>query len=117
MAMDENNNWPADADGDVLRRLRDRGFDFSRRYTIDFNIDFDAWPPSQTAIARLKEIHQNVTLFEPEGEPTGEVVVQITDLVSYDLVVRTQAAISNAMRPFGGRCDAWGVLHDGQNSN
>ena len=35
----ESIDWPNDADGDVLRRMKESGFDFSKIHSIDFNID------------------------------------------------------------------------------
>lgn len=40
-------NWPDDEDGDVLRVLDERGFDFNKEVKIDFEIDFDHWPLSK----------------------------------------------------------------------
>jgi len=34
--------WPDDADGDVLRRMKARGFDFNQPCLVDFNVDFDS---------------------------------------------------------------------------
>lgn len=104
--------FPRDVDGDVLRQMQDRGFDFTRQRDIDFNIDFDSWPPLPEAIAWLKSQYPSVAIYEPEDEAPGDVVVQVHGFVTYDLVVQTQATISNAMSAFGGRCEAWGVLDD-----
>jgi hypothetical protein len=103
--------FPADIDGDVLRRLKDHGFDFSRCHDIDFNVEFEVWPPSPEAIARLEQRYRTVTIDQEEKD----VVVRVSDFVTYDLVVQTQATISNIMRPFGGTCEAWGVPGDGSN--
>ncbi len=43
-------DWPNDADGDVFRRLKNSNFDFSKKYTIDFTIDFQFWPTGLVAI-------------------------------------------------------------------
>jgi hypothetical protein len=47
-------NWPNDADGDVMRRLQSSGFSFDREAEIDFNIDFDQWPPDPSLIGILQ---------------------------------------------------------------
>ncbi len=36
--------WPQDADGDVFRQLQKSGFDFTKLYVVDFNVDFAKWP-------------------------------------------------------------------------
>jgi hypothetical protein len=65
---DFTSDWPEDADGDVFRRLRDHGFDFIRRYAIDYNVDFDAWPPSAEAIEWLEREFGHVSLYPPEDD-------------------------------------------------
>ena len=105
--------FPAGADGDVLRRLKESGFDFGQPRDIDFAIDFDSWPPADEALAWLKRNYPNVEVYDPDDGDPGDVVVQVHGLVTHDLVVQTQAALSDAMSSFGGRCEAWGVLDDG----
>jgi len=39
-------DWPDDADGGVFRNLAANAFDFSKQYSVDYNVDFDSWPPS-----------------------------------------------------------------------
>lgn len=45
--MNTKNNWPSDIDGDVLRLLEERGFDFNLAHEIEFIIDFKCWPLSK----------------------------------------------------------------------
>jgi hypothetical protein len=104
-------NWPNDADGDVLRRLEDSGFDFSKPCLIDFNVDFRNWPPSPSAVSLLSREYPSLKMYEP-GEFRGYLLVQVFALMTYELVTGVQESISDAMAPFGGRCDSWGVLQD-----
>lgn len=103
-------NWPDDADGDVLRRIESSGFDFDKPCVIDFNVDFDAWPPSPSAIETLKRKFQSTKSYElPEGG--GYMQFQLVERLSYDLVMRVQSEVSDLMAPYGGVCESWGVLH------
>jgi hypothetical protein len=108
--------WPDDADGDVLRRLEAQGFDFTKEYDIDFNVDFEKWPPSADAIKELGSNYQLVEVIEPEtveGEGfEGYLTIKIRSKVSYDFVVATQAKVKALMKQYGAWCDSWGVLHD-----
>ena len=104
-------NWPKDADGDVLRGLQSREFDFSREYLIDFNVDFEEWPPPPQAIALLRRHYPSATVYQGDDEGPGDILVQIYSRVDYDLVVRVQKEISGLMAPFGGVCESWGALH------
>lgn len=59
--------WPNDADGDVFRRLESHGFDFTKEYDVDFNVDFDDWPPPAESVNLLKSKYNNVEIVEPEN--------------------------------------------------
>lgn len=102
-------SWPDDDDGDVLRRLQESGFDFARDYQVDFNVDFFEWPPVQAAIDRLRPLG-NIELFDPDDDGPGFVLVQVQAKVTYELVTSMQRRVSNAMAPYGGICESWGVL-------
>jgi len=48
--------WPNDADGDVFRRMQKSEFDFDKAIDIDFNVDFDSWPPSDELVCMLRNL-------------------------------------------------------------
>ena len=104
-------NWPNDADGDVFRRLQQSNFDFGKRYLIDFDVDFEDWPPQLGAIELLKREYPSVKIYEPSLEDGGYIQFQVYEFVSYDLVVRIQEHITELMRPYCGVCESWGILH------
>ena len=103
-------NWPNDADGDVFRRLHKEGFDFSASSSVDFNVDFDEWPPSSKAIERLQSIVGNLEIVEPDGEFGGYLAFQVNMQLNYERVTSIQREVSEVMEPFGGVCESWGVL-------
>ena len=104
--------WPNDVDGDVFRRMEESGFDFSKPSVIDFNIDFDQWPPSKAAVDAVKMQFPNARLVESESEHRGYIQVQVKERVSYDLVMRTQRQVSALVQKFGGVCESWGVMQE-----
>jgi len=104
-------SFPNDVDGDVLQRLDDSGFDFSKTWEIDFNVDFNSWPPSQEALNILEKEYGAIEVFEPEEESDGYVLFNIKSIVSYDLIMDTQRKASSLVSTFGGVCESWGVLH------
>jgi hypothetical protein len=104
-------NWPDDADGGALRRLLEYGLDFNKPHEIEFQVEFEKWPPSQRALALLKSEFPNVIVYEPEANSAGYVQFTIQDRVTYELVTAIQNKVSLLLRPYGGRCDAWGILH------
>ncbi|MGW8394697.1 ribonuclease E inhibitor RraB [Pseudoduganella sp. HUAS MS19] len=111
--MDDNHtleqDWPADADGDVFRRMHADGFDFATPASIDFNVDFDDWPPSGELISALAQRYAQVEVHEPD-EYRGYVSFVVTAKVSYELVMSVQRSVSELAAPYGGVCESWGVM-------
>jgi hypothetical protein len=95
-------SWPNDADGDVFRRLEANSFDFRQPHTIDFNIDFESWPPATDAIQLLRSMYGAVELFPPDASGPGYAQFQVLSPVSYELVTSVQRKATAAMVPFGG---------------
>lgn len=106
-------SWPADSDGNVFRRLEEGGFDFAKSYWIDFNIDFEEWPPPVEALALLGQSYPKAIIqrVEFEGEESHYVNFQIFDVLSYPLVIAYQEKLDRMMAAFGGASSGWGVLH------
>jgi hypothetical protein len=103
--------WPSDVDGDVLRAMEEGGFDFSKPAVIDFNIEFETWPPPKAAVDILAREYPNLQINEPYDDFPGDITFQVCDLVTYDLVMRVQREVTDLMTSFGGRCECWGVLY------
>lgn len=106
--------WPNDADGDVFRRLESHGFDFTKEYDVDFNVDFDDWPPPAESVNLLKSKYNNVEIVEPENTESGNgyTTFQIRAKVTYELVTKTQKEVTQAMNKYRGWCESWGVLQE-----
>lgn len=104
--------WPQDADGDVLRRMESKGFDFEKSCIIDFNVDFSAWPPPVPAIQLLEHQFPGKTkVYADDDNKGGYVQFKIHQQLSYDLVMQIQSSVSALMSPYGGLCESWGVIH------
>ena len=104
-------DWPDDADGGVFQRLRANGFDFSKCHSVDYNVDFEAWPPAKVALSLLEEMFGTIKVYEPDGHGVGYVQFQVLAPVTYAGVTTIQRNVSAALLPYGGVCDSWGVLH------
>ena len=103
--------WPETADGDVFRRLESSQFDFSSVHKIEFNVDFDDWPPSPEAIRWIEREYEDVKAYPPSDNFNGYVQLKIVAKLNYDLIVATQNRVSSAMAQYGGVCESWGTLH------
>jgi Regulator of ribonuclease activity B len=105
-------DWPDDADGGVFRRLVEHGFDFAKPYSVDYNVDFDSWPPQKVAIELLDSLYGPVTIYNPDEHGDGYVQFKINALVTYEGVTSVQRNVSTLMEPYGGICESWGVMQD-----
>jgi hypothetical protein len=103
-------SWPGDADGDVLRRLQARAFDFSSKHEIEFNVDFEEWPPHPNAIAWLESKYSSVEVRQPEAGFSGYIQFKVLAKLSYELVMQTQCEATLGTEEYGGVCESWGVL-------
>ena len=108
---DINANWPDDADGDVLRRLAETEFNFTKSWSVDYNVDFQNWPPSEAALELLRSMYGKLVVYPPGHGDIGYVQFQVVGSVTYEGVTSTQRRTSTAMRLFGGVCESWGVMH------
>ena len=108
---DFSENWPDDADGDVFRRLAAAGFDFSKSWTVEYNVDFESWPPPNEALDLLCSMYGHLDLYPSDSDGDGYVQFQVAGPVTYEGVTSIQHRTSVEMRPFSGVCESWGVLH------
>lgn len=104
-------DWPNDADGDVLRRLAAHGFDFSRSWPVEFNVDFEPWPPSAEELQLLEAAYGELRMYAPEEDGAGYVQFVVTGPLTYAGLMSVQNHASDLVSRFGGVCESWGVLH------
>ena len=114
MTSSTSEYWPEDADGEVLRHLLDKGFDFAQKYVVDFNVDFEAWPPNPDGLHRIRLEFPHASEHIDDVSGHGSVVVRVEARLSYGFVVDTQRRLTELVDEFGGWCDSWGVLHNGK---
>jgi hypothetical protein len=108
----KSKDWPNDADGDVLRRMKESDFDFSKVQLIDFNVDLKSWPPKQELVDVLIKQYGDIKGYPPSDDFNGYLQFQVKDKVTYELVMRVQEEVTNLTAAYGGICESWGVMQD-----
>ena len=106
--------FPNDADGDVLRRLKENNFDFEKAYDVDFY----CWAKNlKSANEIAKRASDNgymseVTIDDEAERPDQKYSVYMTVniYVTYDEVMSRQNSLSSWLENFQTKCDGWGVL-------
>jgi hypothetical protein len=96
-------DWPEGADGDVFRRLAAAGFEFTKAWPVEYNVDFESWPPPEAALEQLRALYGEVLLYPPDEEGGGYVLFQVVGPLTYEGVSRN-AAVRRGVRVMG--CDA-----------
>jgi hypothetical protein len=102
--------WADDDDGAVFRLLAANGFDFSKKVDIDFNIDFDDWPPPPVLLETLRGQFANIEMFAPTPTESGYVLVVVNALLTYELVIFMQNSLTELAASVNGVCESWGVF-------
>lgn len=113
--MNDVNAWPNDADGDVLRVLKERNFDFTVAHEVEFNIDFKHWPLKPQIKAQISEMLPDSRFIDIEeaylepDEPPGYVLTKVKGFVNYDFVIQEQQRLTQLFAELDGVCESWAV--------
>lgn len=106
-------NWPKTKDGELLRRLHRDGINLFAPQKLEFNVDFNYWPPSAEVLTLLKSKYRDIKLYEPgeyDESQEGYVSVRTRSVVSHEYVTRTQHEITEVVGAYGGYCNSWALL-------
>ena len=111
---DMSDIYPADSDGDALRKVVDAGADMSRPMVIDFSVD----APDQSVAIRVAELVAPLG-FDPDisfddDSKSWSVYCGKSMLATYDGVVSVQAELNALLGPLGANCDGWGTFGNTQ---
>jgi len=107
-------DYPNDADGDSLRRVREAGSDMSLPMTIDFAVDV-ASESAARAVASLVSTHGfDPSISDNEGRGFWSIYCSKTMLATYDAVVSVRALLNALTKAHGGSCDSWASFGNAQ---
>ena len=106
-------NFPADADGDALRRVSEDGADMSNPMIIDFTV-LAPDESSARAIAELAEAQGfDPSISDEGGSGKWSVYCSKSMLATHAGVVAEQVTLTALAAPKGGRCDGWASFWNG----
>jgi len=106
-------SWPKNKDGALLERMERDGINFLKPHLLEFNVDFNCWPPPPDAVKKLQEKFSDLKLYHPgklDDLQEGYISLTTYAKVSYEFVTDTQRDISEMMSQYGGYCNSWGIL-------
>jgi hypothetical protein len=115
MPLDHATKFPDAANGDVLRRMEDHGFDFAIEHVVDFYAVF-ATESEADRIARMYVADHKAgdKLTNIETKPFDRGGMQLTlskrMLVTYETVSAFESKLAERVSEVEGYLDGWGVL-------
>ncbi len=102
-------DYPNDADGDVLRRLSDAKFDFSSPVEVELYCYAEDLKTANAIRAIMNEVGFEADVFDDDD--TVSVYFKKRMLLTYDAIIGEQMIANQRLSGFNTRCDGWMVGH------
>ncbi len=95
----------------LLLRMKEGGFDFSRIHAIDFYLLFSAQAPAQRASQLFRGELLNTQVYR---RANGSWYLQVSKVMhaSHAAIDDFEHSLEALVRPFGGIADGWGVTQE-----
>ena len=109
--------FPQDANGDVLRRMQNSNFDFSKAHDVEFFAVFrteaEAKIVANQYLADHKTGHKLVNIETRPAESGGmELVLVKNMLLTHSNVTAFESSLQKRVSEYDGYLDGWGVLQE-----
>ena len=99
-------DFPDDADGQVLRNLADDGVDLSKPRTVDFTIEAPDLDTARSLIERIAVAGYIPRLYVDE-QGSVSLYCAVDMILTYDAVIERQVQLNAICIPVGAECDGW----------
>ena len=103
--------FPANADGDVLRRLEETGFDFTKTYDVDFYCYAKDINIAEQILKNSKQKGYISRIFVDDESEQHSVYMSANIKITYAEVMRRQSELDIWLAKYATKCDGWGILH------
>jgi len=101
-------DYPADADGDALRRVAASGNDMSQPMTIDFSIAAPHEAAARAVAAATEALGFDPSIYQDPDKGTWSVTCSKSMLATYAGVLAAQAQLAQVARAHASACEGWG---------
>jgi len=102
--------YPADADGDAIRRVENDGSDMSLPMDIDLSVDVPDEPTAVAVANAASDAGYRASVVFDDEDSSWSVYCTTRMLLTYDGIIAEQAALEAICKPLGGTCDGWGTF-------
>ncbi len=106
-------DFPADADGETLRRVSEDGADMSSPMIIDFTVVAPTESSARAIAALAASQGFDPSISDAGGSGQWSVYCSKSMLATHAGVVAEQATLNALARPQGGHCDGWASFGNG----
>jgi hypothetical protein len=103
-------DFPDDADGDALRRLRNNGSDMSQPHKIDFYLTFKDRTAAAAVEERIILLGIDVTVNQRATDGRWACDCQKSIVPTHEDIVRFDRRLKNLCEEFGGTYEGWGTM-------
>lgn len=105
-------DFPDDDNGDVLRRMKREGDDFTKPRDVDFSVVFTSNSSAEEFAKHfaLRGLKVSVQELDRERELLWDVTVTHYMLLTHAEITQIEEALEVMATPLGGRNDGWGCF-------
>lgn len=103
-------DFPNDADGDALRRLRDDGSDLSKPHQIDFHVVVPNESAGSAVCIEAEKLGFKAKLVQDNATLDWTCWCTKTIVPDYSEIVQVESQLDVVARAVGGHTDGWGAF-------
>ncbi len=108
-------NYPNDENGDVFRRMRDSGFDFTKPHDVEFFAVFRTEEAADAVAFEFvadRKAGESLVNIETRPAESGGMELELVKrmIVTYEAVTEFEKRLANRVSKHDAYMDGWGVL-------
>jgi galactose mutarotase-like enzyme len=102
--------FPADENGDVLRRMHEAGDDLTQSRVIDFCFIFNGRERALAFAAVVDDKNEEVCISYSQERDCWQVIVKHQLIPAHDTITELESVLTSKALAVGGKADGWGCL-------
>jgi hypothetical protein len=107
-----NKDFPNDENGDVLRRMKESGMDFSKSYDIDFEHLFPTEEGARAMAQAVEKTGYKTEVGYGEEVKGWDCRVVVHMKPTHEGITAMEESLGKIADEHGGHSDGWGVLQE-----
>lgn len=104
--------FPNDENGDVLRLMQSKGFDFSNEYVFEYEHIFKEKDLAQKFAEEIERQNMKSEMSFYQATSAWNVKVKVKHFPTHSKITEMENTLEIIAKTFGGKKDGWGVLQN-----